>query len=66
METREAVNRGDRSRAEEGSRRAKKFGCITLAVGLVFCVLSVVLTGIYVWFVLSHALNEHEEYGGFD
>ena len=53
MECRDAINRGDAQMASIKSREAKRFGNITLGVGLAMLAVSVAFVVIYVIFVVT-------------
>ena len=54
VETREAINRGDASRASSSAAQAKKFGIITLVVGILMVVISMVIVGVYIGIIMAH------------
>ena len=53
VETKDAIAVGNREQAQASSRSAKTFGIITLAVGMIFTVVSVAVTACYIQTTLN-------------
>lgn len=62
VETREAINRGDAPRATSAAAQAKKFGIITLVVGILMVVISMVIVGIYIGLIMANIKDDPYNY----
>lgn len=57
IECRSAINRGDVNTAMHLSRQTRRLANWTIGVGIVSCVLSVLIMGVYLWLTISHNMH---------